>query len=688
MRRRWRLPDVATEFLLSDPRSPAFAILDGLLGNETALEALASARDVDASGCLRAAGMGRADGRFSDTSARGDRHAWLSHLLPPATIAADAPAAMWSGLQVVVDALVDCQRHLAERCPSLGLMRPRRGTCEVQLAIYPADGARYVRHLDAFSATAHHSSAAAEGLTASSRRITAIYYLNDGWDCATHGGALRLFAPHEADSDEHVQLVEPILDRLVLFRSDRVPHEVLPTAGRERIAVTLWMHGVALAAGPSLAAAGPSLAAAGPSQAAAGPSGSGGDPDSDSAVSADPSSSSSLVEVRHVLPVTADDPPASSGRIFVTIPAYREPDIAATLQSVFFAARDPDRVRVGLCVQASKMVDPPSVHDPVGYLLESERRSSPELCAWLKVNVRVQSCASEEAAGPIWARHLCESMWRGEDFVLAIDAHVRLARHWDDLCIDELHRAEERLRGSVPPVPFTLVVVSSYPADYRWPPQEARASSLPLQPDPDGRVLVESRALTVPTRIRCTGTMITDGFPRFAAVYADEPTIGAGSSEADGGWAAGCSFARHAILRLAPANPALRFLFFGEESITLARLRRAGAHVVPPSRPVCVHRWSRAGRPSFREHASAWRTAQAIVSARAARFLLRAEPHSPEDVEAFLAVVGSDAATPWDGSSDVQDLRRPLASAADMERRRELLAAAGDRLRAAAQWLV
>ena len=63
--------------------------------------------------------------------------------------------------------------------------------------------------------------------------VTAIYYLNEGWT-PSDGGVLRL---HIADG----QLVEgqPILDRLVIFLSDRVEHEVLP-AHAERLAITAW----------------------------------------------------------------------------------------------------------------------------------------------------------------------------------------------------------------------------------------------------------------------------------------------------------------------------------------------------------------------------------------------------------------------------------------------------------------
>ena len=90
-------------------------------------------------------------------------------------------------------------------------------TFDLQLARY-GPGARYVRHRDAFPGD-------------DNRRITAIVYLNPNWE-PSHGGQLQL----------HVTLpvqLEPTLDRLVVFRSEVVEHEVLE-AHAERWALTAW----------------------------------------------------------------------------------------------------------------------------------------------------------------------------------------------------------------------------------------------------------------------------------------------------------------------------------------------------------------------------------------------------------------------------------------------------------------
>lgn len=101
------------------------------------------------------------------------------------------------------------------------------GRFDVQLARYAGEGARYTRHRDAFSGP---------GQAGPNRRLTAIWYANAEWHEA-HGGLLRLYPEGMEPVD-----VAPVLDRLVVFLSDRLEHEVLP-AYAPRVALTAWYYG-------------------------------------------------------------------------------------------------------------------------------------------------------------------------------------------------------------------------------------------------------------------------------------------------------------------------------------------------------------------------------------------------------------------------------------------------------------
>jgi SM-20-related protein len=91
---------------------------------------------------------------------------------------------------------------------------------QIQLALYPGDGARYVRHRDTYPGGPQ-------------RTLTCVYYLNDTWQQGD-GGELRLHLPGGPVD------VAPIADRLVMFWSAWLDHEVLPTSV-PRMALTVWL---------------------------------------------------------------------------------------------------------------------------------------------------------------------------------------------------------------------------------------------------------------------------------------------------------------------------------------------------------------------------------------------------------------------------------------------------------------
>lgn len=155
-------------------------------------------------GELRPAGIRRGADHTRDSRVRGDLIGWVQP--EPGT----ALGALWEGFHALGEAL--------SAGAYLGL-----GRFDLQLACYPGGGAHYARHRDAFPGQGN-------------RRATAIWYANAGWEPA-HGGVLRLYPEGEAPVD-----VEPVLDRLVVFLSERIEHEVLP-AHAPRLALTAWYYG-------------------------------------------------------------------------------------------------------------------------------------------------------------------------------------------------------------------------------------------------------------------------------------------------------------------------------------------------------------------------------------------------------------------------------------------------------------
>jgi len=178
-----------------------FFLRDGFLGAELSAATRAQAVALAEQGALQPAGIRRGGDHRLDTRVRGDRITWLSE--------GDARGPLGE-----VWARFEALRLEANEGAWLGLR-----AFDLQLAHY-APGAHYDRHFDAFPGD-------------DNRRLTAIVYLNPGWT-PEHGGALRLFAPEPID-------VEPIADRLVVFLSERLEHEVL-TSHADRYAATAWFY--------------------------------------------------------------------------------------------------------------------------------------------------------------------------------------------------------------------------------------------------------------------------------------------------------------------------------------------------------------------------------------------------------------------------------------------------------------
>lgn len=174
-------------------------VRDGFLGREVARAAAEEAEALRPH--LRPARVGR--GASSPPSGRGDAILWLDRVpLGPALTTLRARL-------VALGAALRARAHLA------------LGPAEIQLARYPGHGAGYPRHRDAF-----------RDALPPRRRVTATVYLNRDW-VPEAGGLLRLYLT-DGPRD-----VEPRLDRLVVFLSERVEHEVLPSYA-PRWAVTAW----------------------------------------------------------------------------------------------------------------------------------------------------------------------------------------------------------------------------------------------------------------------------------------------------------------------------------------------------------------------------------------------------------------------------------------------------------------
>jgi SM-20-related protein len=187
----------------------SYAVVDDFVDESFRQALLREQTDLLNQGQFKKAAVGKGDQKQVRAEIRSDEVLWMD------------PSAL-SPLQAIFwEKIAELQQVLNRRC-FLGLK-----SFEGHFARYPI-GSFYKRHLDQFHAVPH-------------RIVTVILYLNESWTEAD-GGQLRMYFPQE-DGSESIEDVLPLGGRLVVFLSEEIPHEVLPTL-KERISITGWLRNI------------------------------------------------------------------------------------------------------------------------------------------------------------------------------------------------------------------------------------------------------------------------------------------------------------------------------------------------------------------------------------------------------------------------------------------------------------
>ena len=117
--------------------------------------------------------------------------------------------------------------------------------------------------------------------------------------------------------------------------------------------------------------------------------------------------------------------------IFLMIASYRDFQCRETIASAFNRADHPDRLFVGAVDQV--------VDGDTGCLdLEVPCSTDPSqlICKHLD-QISVYKVDARIATGPVTARHIGDRMYRGQHFLMQMDAHCQFVRHWDTKIIDQ-----------------------------------------------------------------------------------------------------------------------------------------------------------------------------------------------------------------------------------------------------------
>jgi hypothetical protein len=245
--------------------------------------------------------------------------------------------------------------------------------------------------------------------------------------------------------------------------------------------------------------------------------------------------------------------------IFLMIASYRDFQCRETIASAYRRSDHPERLYVGAVDQTTD--------GDIGCLdFEIPCSDNPTQvhCIYLD-QISVYHMKAEDATGPVGARHVGDRMYRGQYYVMQMDAHCKFVRHWDTLLIEQWRNTHNE-----------MAVLTSYLTDIQGsltPLGDSTRNTRPIQCNSDFEGAMPARYL------------------RHGAQPEEKPVI-LDMPQMQPFWAAGFSFSRgHFKLRV-PYDAYQPMVFQGEEIAIGIRGFTFGYDFYAPSASVVFHEYA------------------------------------------------------------------------------------------------
>jgi hypothetical protein len=217
-------------------------------------------------------------------------------------------------------------------------------------------------------------------------------------------------------------------------------------------------------------------------------------------------------------------------------------------------ARNPSQVFVGLCIQNDEGDEDCFLKNPVLSKYQN--------------NIRTINLAHYEAKGPTWARYLCTTLMKKEDYFLQIDSHTLFDKDWDVKLVGMVQDIKAN-------TPSKDVVLSHYPPLY-----EEHGN-----PNRDKKV-VDTICQSFFNERGMVSFLGAEGVDMNKYKYIQTPHI-----------AAGMFFCEGKCIKEVPYDPHLPNLFVGEEILHSARVWTSGYDIYTPHENTVYHLYTRADQP-------------------------------------------------------------------------------------------
>eukprot|EP00633_Aureoumbra_lagunensis_P004009 CAMPEP_0197318572 /NCGR_PEP_ID=MMETSP0891-20130614/51640_1 /TAXON_ID=44058 ORGANISM="Aureoumbra lagunensis, Strain CCMP1510" /NCGR_SAMPLE_ID=MMETSP0891 /ASSEMBLY_ACC=CAM_ASM_000534 /LENGTH=530 /DNA_ID=CAMNT_0042809113 /DNA_START=154 /DNA_END=1746 /DNA_ORIENTATION=- len=246
--------------------------------------------------------------------------------------------------------------------------------------------------------------------------------------------------------------------------------------------------------------------------------------------------------------------------IFLMIASYRDFQCRDSLNSALRRAKYAARLVIGVVQQNIKEEDESCI-DPI----ESCETNREQLLCKHKSQIKLYEMDAREASGPVYARHVGYRMYRGEAFVMQIDAHVVFVNDWDELILNQWRTTHNE-----------MAVLSTYLSDVKDSVDangNSKRRTRPIMCNSDFEGAKPARYLRHASQ------------PEAPPAIADQPML-------QPFWAAGFSFARGHFLVNVPYDCCLPFVFMGEEISIGIRAWTHGYDLYAPAQSVIFHEYA------------------------------------------------------------------------------------------------
>lgn len=245
--------------------------------------------------------------------------------------------------------------------------------------------------------------------------------------------------------------------------------------------------------------------------------------------------------------------------IFVMIASYRDFQCQETISDLFNRAANPQNVYVGAVDQIS-----PGDIGCSDFELPCDKNPDQVYCKFID-HISIFKVDAATSSGPATARHIGYRLYRGQTYVLQLDAHCQFVKGWDTKIINQWKQTKNE-----------MAVLTSYLSDVQGSITKFGVSTRSTRP-----IMCNSKYISQGQNAIFMNHQQPENVPVIKTVPMLEPY-----------WAAGFSFARGHFILNVPYDPHLFMVFQGEEANIGIRAFSKGYDLYAPSESVAFHEYA------------------------------------------------------------------------------------------------